>query len=323
MAEDIMDNLLSTLRAAGEPTRLRILAVLSHGELTVSELVYVLRQSQPRISRHLKLLADAGLVIRFPEASWIFYRLAKNSAAGELGQYLVSRLNENTAALDTDMTRLLHVRKERQDKAETYFAENAPRWNEISALHIPETQVEARMLSFLPNDPVALLVDLGTGTGRMLEVFGPHVTEAIGFDSSPDMLTLARSRLSNLGQENCQVRQGDIVGLPLGPGQADILIMHQVLHFVDDPTMALAEAARVLKPGGRILIADFAAHDLVYLRDEHAHRRLGFRDIDIENWLNEHDLVLDVSEHMTSTSGNTDLEVVLWVATKSPLPIVL
>lgn len=312
-----MNNLLAALRAAGEPTRLRILAVLGQGELTVSELVYVLRQSQPRISRHLKLLADAGLVIRFPEASWIFYRLAKKNVSGALAQYLVAQLEAETPGLDVDMARLSHVRKERQLRAEVYFAENAARWNEISALHIPETQVEARMLDHLPDDPVGLLVDMGTGTGRMLEVFGSRVREAIGFDLSADMLTLARSRLSDLGQENCQVQQGDLVGLPIGPEEADIVIMHQVLHFVDDPTMALAEVARVLKPGGRVLIADFASHNLTYLRDEHAHRRLGFRDEDIKAWLDDHNLVLEANEHMASHKGHADLEVVLWVATKT------
>ena len=204
-----MDHLLSVLRAAGEPTRLRILAILALGELTVSELTQVLLQSQPRISRHLKLLADAGLIVRYPEGSWVFYRLDESAQLGDLLAEIIGSLPQGDHELQRDRERLAEVRAERAERAQAYFAANATQWDSLRANHIPETAIEERMGELIGGREIDLLVDLGTGTGRMLEIFGTRATRAVGFDISTDMLTIARAKLDELAAENCQVRQGD------------------------------------------------------------------------------------------------------------------
>lgn len=309
-----MEMLLSALRAAGEPTRLRILAILARGELTVSELTQVLLQSQPRISRHLKLLADAKLVQRHPEGSWVFYRLNDSQDIAGLLQQLITHLPADDLTLQRDYERFEHVCEERAARARHYFAANAAAWDDLRTHHIPETEVEGKIATSIGERKIDLLVDLGTGTGRMLEIFAPRCARAIGFDISPEMLTIARSKLDSSALDHCQVRQGDCANVPLEDGVADIVILHQVLHFLDDPAQAIAEAARILAPGGSVLIADFGPHDMENLREQHAHRRLGFSSEEIQSMLAQSGLHYFAGE--TLTSHNHDLPVALWRADK-------
>jgi ubiquinone/menaquinone biosynthesis C-methylase UbiE/DNA-binding transcriptional ArsR family regulator len=310
-----MENLLSVLRAAGEPTRLRILAILALGELTVSELTQVLLQSQPRISRHLKLLADAGLIVRYPEGSWVFYRLDESAQLGVLLAEIIASLPQGDHELQRDRERLAEVRAERAARAQAYFAANAAQWDSLRANHIPETAIEERMGELIGGRDIDLLVDLGTGTGRMLEIFGTRATRAVGFDISPDMLTIARAKLDELAAENCQVRQGDCANVPLEDNVADIVILHQVLHFLDDPQRAVNEAARITRPGGCVLIADFGPHEMEDLRNEHAHRRLGFTDDEMNHMLRAAGLFAAAGD--TLTAQNTPLTVAMWQAEKT------
>lgn len=310
-----MNGLLTALRAAGEPTRLRILAILALGELTVSELTQVLLQSQPRISRHLKLLADAGLVLRYPEGSWVFYRLHEQADVGALLAEIIASLPQDDHDLQRDRERLAEVRAERAARAQSYFADNAARWDELRAHHIPETEIEQRLDGLIGAHDIDLLVDLGTGTGRMLEIFGPRAKRAVGFDVSPDMLTMARAKLDESGNGNCQVRQGDCANVPLEDNVADIVILHQVLHFLDDPQRALNEAARITRPGGRVLVADFGPHEMENLRDEHAHRRLGFADEEMHNMVRSAGMTLTASDLLAAQ--NTQLTVAMWQAEKT------
>ena len=310
-----MEKLLSALRASGEPTRLRILAILALGELTVSELTQVLLQSQPRISRHLKLLADAGLIVRYPEGSWVFYRLDESADLGDLLAEIIASLPQHDHELQRDRERLAEVRAERAARAQAYFAANAAQWDRLRANHIPETTVEERMGELIGSRNIDLLVDLGTGTGRMLEIFGTRATRAVGFDISPDMLTIARAKLDELEAENCQVRQGDCANVPLEDNVADIVILHQVLHFLDDPQRAVNEAARITRPGGCVLIADFGPHDMEDLRHEHAHRRLGFADEEMSHILTAAGLTQAAGD--TLAAKNTPLTVAMWQAEKT------
>ena len=310
-----MDHLLSVLRAAGEPTRLRILAILALGELTVSELTQVLLQSQPRISRHLKLLADAGLIVRYPEGSWVFYRLDESARLGDLLAEIIASLPQGDHELQRDRERLAEVRAERAERAQAYFAANAAQWDSLRANHIPETAIEERMGELIGGRDIDLLVDLGTGTGRMLEIFGARASRAVGFDISPDMLTIARAKLDELAAENCQVRQGDCANVPLEDNVADIVILHQVLHFLDDPQRAVNEAARITRPGGCVLIADFGPHEMEDLRNEHAHRRLGFADDEMNHMLRAAGLFAAAGD--TLTAQNTPLTVAMWQAEKT------
>lgn len=280
-----MEELLTGLRAAGEPTRLRLLAILARSELTVTELTQILRQSQPRVSRHLKLMCEAGLLDRFREGSWVFYRRSQAGASALLAKLLTGLIPPGDPTIARDLERLEAVRAARAERAADFFRANAEQWSRIRSLHVPEDKVEQALLELGTGRDIGTFVDLGTGTGRMLELIGPRARTGIGIDLSPEMLAFARAHLEQSGIEHCSVRQGDLYDLPLQDESADLVALHQVLHYLDDPAAAVAEAARVLKPGGRLLIADFAPHELDFLREEQAHRRLGFSDKEVESWL--------------------------------------
>ncbi|HYE51515.1 MAG TPA: metalloregulator ArsR/SmtB family transcription factor [Azospirillaceae bacterium] len=311
-----MDFLLSALKAAAEPTRLRLLALCAHGELTVSELTQILGQSQPRVSRHLKLLCDAGLLDRFREGIWAFYRLAERGACAELARTLVDAIPADDATLALDLERLDQIKRARREAAAQYFRDNAARWHEIRGLHVPERDVEEALLKLVPVEGVRDLLDVGTGTGRMLELFGPRVDRAVGVDSSREMLAVARVNLERAGLRNCQVRLADMYQLPLPTASQDAVIVHQVLHYAEEPSEVLGEAARVLRPGGRLVVVDFARHDLELLRTEHAHRRLGFADDEVSGWFAQAGLDAGPVVRLPGTP----LTVTIWPAIRRAAP---
>jgi len=280
--------LLVGLRSAAEPTRLRLLTLCAAGELTVSELTQILGQSQPRVSRHLKLLTDAGLLERFREGSWTFYRLAADGEGAELARHLISFLNTDIE-FRRDRDRFANVKRSRAKVAANYFRQNAAEWETLRSLHVAETDVEAAMLTLalkgLPKGHRRNLLDIGTGTGRILEVFSPHFEHTLGIDLSREMLAIARARLEKVNLDHCQVRQADMYQIPLMDRSFDLVTIHQVLHYADRPADAIREAARVLRPEGRLVIVDFAPHGHEALRKAHAHRRLGFSNNEIQAWL--------------------------------------
>ena len=278
---------VEVLRAAGEPTRLRILALLAREELAVLELCRVLDQSQPRVSRHLKLLAEAGLVERFPDGAWVFYRLSGAGHADALVGEVLARIDPHDPVLIRDAERLSAVWAERASEAGEYFARNAARWDEIRSLYVAESDVEAAILAAAGPGPFRRLVDLGSGTGRMLTLLGPHAEAAMGLDLSQQMLNLARTHVNEAGLARCELRHGDIFATRLPGEYADLVVVHQVLHYLADPAAAVREAARIVAPGGKLLIADFAPHKLEFLREQHQHRRLGFSDAEMRRWLAE------------------------------------
>ena len=308
-----MDVLLSGLRAAAEPSRLRLLALCAHAELTVSELVQIIGQSQPRVSRHLKLLCDAGLLDRFREGTWAFYRLSERGRCAELARLLVDLIPLEDESLALDLERLEAVKRANADRAAEYFRLNATKWDEVRSLHIAEAKVEEALMSLLPDSGMADFLDIGTGTGRILELVGPRVERGVGVDVSREMLAVARANLQEAGLRNCQVRQGDMYQLPF-PGESfDAAVIHQVLHFASDPAEVIAEAARAVKPGGRLVVVDFAPHGLEYLRDEQAHRRLGFDTSEVSTWFRAAGLAPGA---MVELAGDP-LTVCLWPATRA------
>ncbi len=270
-----MDELLAGLRAVAEMTRLRILFALSHGEMNVTELTHVLSQSQPRVSRHLKLMTEAGLITRHKEGNWVLFRQREEGRGGALSRALVEMLPAHDAILAEDLLRLEQIRQQRQAQAANYFAANAVEWQKLRSLHVQEDEVEAAMLAMLGQTKFNTILDLGTGTGRMLELFAAKGGQLWGVDQSRDMLAIARANIERAGLKHVQIRHADIYALPFADATADLISIHQVLHFLDDPQRALLEARRVLKPGGQMLIVDFAPHEVEDLRSAHAHRRLG------------------------------------------------
>jgi ubiquinone/menaquinone biosynthesis C-methylase UbiE/DNA-binding transcriptional ArsR family regulator len=270
-----MDELLAGLKAVAETTRLRILFALSHGEMNVTELTQLLQQSQPRVSRHLKLMAEAGLISRHKEGNWVLFRQREAGMGGVLSRALVDMLPAQDPQIKEDLKRLSEIRRQRQEQAAAYFASNAAQWQQLRSLHVREDEVEGQMLALLGKRKFDTVLDLGTGTGRMLEVLAPKARQLWGLDQSRDMLAIARANLDQRNIKQAQVRQADIYELPFSDDTADLISIHQVLHFLDDPQSALLEARRVLKPGGEMIIVDFAPHELEELRTAHAHRRLG------------------------------------------------
>ena len=306
-----MDRLVTMLRAAGDPTRLRLLLLLRQAELTVSELIEIVGHSQPRVSRHLKLLGEAGLLERFKEGSWVFYRAADRGKGAELSAVLAALADP--AMGEADSQRLAHVRGQRAAAAAAYFKANAGEWERIRALHAPEKDVEAAIVKAMTAKPIENLLDAGTGTGRMLEVLAPFAKRATGLDISPDMLAIARDGLASAGVSHAQVRLGDAYRLTFNGESFDAVLFHQVLHYLDDPGAAVAEAARVMTPGGRLVIADFAPHELEFLRQDYAHRRLGFADKEVEGWFAAANLAPGAVKTITAPASGK-LTVKIWQA---------
>lgn len=311
------DVVLSALRAAGEPTRLRVLAVLSQGELTVGELCRVLKQTQPRVSRHLRRLVEAGLLDRHTQGTSAFFRPTRDPMGRRMLDAVLSLVDNEDPALVRDRERLAAIRAERAVEAAAYFERVAADWDRMRNLHVADAEVEAAMVDAVADMQVCDLLDVGTGTGRVLEVFAGRIDHGIGVDLSRQMLNLARSRLDQQGLGHCVVRQGDLYGLDLMAGCMDVAVLHHVLHFLDDPAGAVAEVVRTLRPGGRLVVVDFAPHDIERLRDEYAHHWLGFEESDVAAWCDEAGLVGVNARHLTPACESEEtLTVTVWVATQ-------
>ncbi|WP_295198774.1 metalloregulator ArsR/SmtB family transcription factor [uncultured Brevundimonas sp.] len=277
------DQTVEALRAAGEPTRLRLLSLLAGEELSVMEMSRILDQSQPRVSRHLKLMTDAGLIERFPDGARVYYRLSHDAQARRLIDTVLDILAEDAG--EADHRRLDEVRKDREEAAASYFEQVAPQWDRLRSLYVSESAVEAALEKAVGPGPFERVVDLGTGSGRMLTLFGKKAKMSVGLDLSQNMLNIARTNVTKAGVEQVELRHGDIFATRLPAASADLVIVHQVLHYLSDPSAAVAEAARLVSPGGRLVIIDFAPHDFEHMREAHQHRRLGFADSEINGWL--------------------------------------
>lgn len=312
-----LDEAVEVLKAAGEPTRLRLLLLLSAGDLTVTDLTEILGQSQPRISRHLKLLGEAGLIDRYQEGAWAYFRLRGQGGNIALVRAVLSAADGSDPVLERDHGRLKALKQVRSERAQDYFARNAAEWDALRRLHVGEQEVEEALLAALGSAPVSRLLDLGTGTGRMLQLLDGLYDEATGVDASRDMLAVARANLDRAGVSRAGVRLGDIFNLPLEAASFDLVTIHQVLHFLQEPEAAVQEASRLLATGGRLAIVDLAPHAVEDLRDEHAHLRLGFSHAQMQAWLDQAGLSLTRVVDLTpSTAADRPLTVTIWIATK-------
>lgn len=307
-----MYDALSIFSALADPTRLRLMLLLRRAELSVGELALVLDQSQPRVSRHLRILADAGLVDRHREGAWVFVRLGAPALVGPVMGALETWAADDASA---DLSRLAVVRSERAAAAESYFTERAGEWDSLRSLHVADAEVEAAMAKLLGTRPLGSLLDIGTGTGRMIELFGPSSRQALGIDRNPEMLRIARGKLEQAGLDNARVRQGDMYALPAESGGADTVVLHQVLHYAQEPGRAVAEAARVLAPGGRMLVVDFAPHARHELRAEHAHAQMGFEGEQIAGWMR----TAGLDGRLVESLSGGELTVNLWIGERPAL----
>jgi ubiquinone/menaquinone biosynthesis C-methylase UbiE/DNA-binding transcriptional ArsR family regulator len=310
-----MTQMLDIFRALADPTRLRIVQLLRTMELSVGELAQVLAQSQPRVSRHVKILCDAGVADRRKEGSWVFICPGPKAMTEPLFTAIDAWVDVFGADHwhIADAARLAAVRADRAAAAERYFAAHAEHWDSLRSLHVPESEVEAAMRLLLGNAPLGTFVDIGTGTGRMVELFGDAASHAIGIDRSPEMLRVARGKLTASGADGWELRQGDIMALPVDDGVGDTVVLHQVLHYLPAPEAAIAELARIVKPGGRLLIVDFAPHGHEELRAQDAHARLGFSDDQIAQWYQSAGLKMSAVREL----AGRELTVKLWLGTRN------
>ncbi|SFS02708.1 ArsR/SmtB family transcription factor [Sphingomonas jatrophae] len=304
-----MQPALDIFRALADPTRLRIVALIAAMELSVGELAQVLGQSQPRVSRHVKILTAAGLAERRKEGSWVFLAPGAPALFAPAMAAIAALGGDEWSA--ADRARLAAVRADRSAAAEAWFAAHADDFDALASLQVGESEVEAAMARILAGRGIGRLVDIGTGTGRILELFGRDATSALGLDRSPEMLRLARAKLGAAGLTRAELRQGDMHALPLPDGSADTVVLHQVLHYAQQPAAAVAEAARLLGDGGRLLVVDLAAHDREELRTRDAHARLGFRDEQMTAWFEAGGLKAGAIDRLDG-----GLTVKLWLATR-------
>jgi ubiquinone/menaquinone biosynthesis C-methylase UbiE/DNA-binding transcriptional ArsR family regulator len=306
--------MVDTMKASAESSRLRILLLLARGDLTVTDLTDILAQSQPRVSRHLKLLMEAALVERYQEGSWAFFRLSDHDSARDFVNGIIGRIDLADPVVERDLERLAGVKRKRAERAADYFSANAASWDQIRSLHVPDGAVEAALKELVGDKPFQSMLDLGTGTGRLLELFAPLYRRGVGIDLSREMLAVARANLDRADVSHALVRQGDLYAPPVERDSFDLVTMHQVLHYLDEPGQAIREAARLLRPAGRLVIVDFAPHGLEFLREDHAHVRLGFADQQIGNWLSEAGLEFEATRSFVSEDGDAGLTVKLWLA---------
>jgi len=298
------------LKALGHPERLRILSLLSRGELTVSELVQILGLSQPRITQYIKSLESAGIIERLKEGSWVFSRIKRgNEVVTAIVATTLATLPQEDAVHKADLRRLEDVRAERSKAAEAFFAGVANDRGQLGHEYLPQADIEARLKLLAGAGPFLYMVDLGTGTGRMLEVFSDVIKRGSGIDNNTDMLKVARHKLATQEHRHIAVRQGDLHATPLDADCADLVTLHQVLHYLDDPQEAILEAARLLNKSGQLLIIDFESHDREEFHKIYAHRRLGFSDMQISEWLDHAGLSLGCVETVKTDGEQPNVKI--------------
>jgi len=310
-----MDRLTTALKALAHGERLRILALLSHGELTVSELTQIMGLSQPRITQYIKSLEAAGIIERLKEGSWVFSRLRRSQAGiSAIVASTLAALPQDDAILLADRRRLSDIRARRAESAQAFFADVANDRGQLGDEYLPQENIEAIIKDLVGQGPYARLIDLGTGTARMLTLLADRVATGTGLDTSHDMLKVARHRLAEAGLSHLRVRQGDLHASPMEAASADLVTLHQVLHYLDEPFEAVFEAARLLEPGGKLLVVDFVAHDREEFREQYNHRRLGFTDHEIAELMTGAGLTLTQTRNIT-TAARPDVKV--WLGTRN------
>jgi ArsR family transcriptional regulator len=302
-----MDRAQEVFAALADPTRARILLLVNDLELSVGELADILDQSQPRVSRHVRILAEAGLVRRHKEGAWVFVGPGDRELTGRV-QALLALLSGATDPIAAERARLAQVRADRQRRIDDWFAANAGEWDLLRRLAGQDEAVEQALVAAAHTPQVGRLLDIGTGTGRMLELLAPAALSATGIDRSPEMLRLARGKLAAVGVQQAEVRQADMRTLPFEAAAFDTVTLHHVLHFADDPASVIAEAARTVAPGGKLLIADYAPHRLEELRQRFHHSRLGFEEEAVLGYLQ----AAGLNPRVLSRHPGPELSVTLW-----------
>ena len=309
-----MESIASILKAFGHQDRLRIIALLAHGELTISELVQILKLSQPRVTQYIKALEAVGVLERIREGSWVFSRINRQDPVMfALLESVLKAIPKDDPIQQMDKKRLEAVRQSRAKAANMFFAQVAQDKNQLGHEYLPQRDIETALLNLAQDKRYDYMIDMGTGTGRMLELFAPFIARGTGIDISPDMLAVARHKLAAKALSHISVQQGDLYNVALPAASADLVTLHQVLHYLDDPMQAIITASRLLNPKGRVVIIDFSAHQFEDYREKYAHRRLGFSDLDMSNLLSSAKMTLNQSVNIPSHNSQAP-DVKIWIA---------
>lgn len=311
--------LLTALKALADPTRLVLLAVLEHRELSASELTEILGQSQPRVSRHLKILAASGVITRTQEGASAFFSVARDGTGAALAQSILLLIDPNLPDMTRARERLQQLRDRKRAEAAAYFERVASTWDQYRDVVVGESAVEQCCLELLRDLRIRDFLDLGTGTGRMLSLFARHFDRGLGIDLSPEMLRVARSHLDRADLAHCRLARGDLYNLQMPAGSVDVAVAHHVLHFLDEPQQAIGEATRTLRPGGKLLLIDFAPHAYEALAAEQRHRRLGFDADEVAMWCRQAGCADVHVEHLIADTATKDspITTTIWVATRN------
>jgi ArsR family transcriptional regulator len=275
MAEAVLP-FLDSLSALSDPVRCRMLRLLDDHELTVSELCAILQLPQSTVSRHLRILSDGGWASSRRDGTSRYYSLVRGDAGlAQVWQLTRAELEVRRAVeLSQDARRVAAVMARRRETSVQFFAGASDEWDRLRAEMFGRDFGPMALLGWLPSEWV--VGDLGCGTGALLPLLAPHVSRVIGVDASDEMLAAARVRASDLA--NVELRKGSLESLPIDDRSLDAAALMLVLHHVPSPAAAMAEAARVLEPGGRLLIVDMAPHEREEYRHEMGHVWLGFSD---------------------------------------------
>tara|TARA_Y100000590_G_scaffold470770_1_gene669895 strand:- start:22065 stop:23030 length:966 start_codon:yes stop_codon:yes gene_type:complete len=281
--------------ALADETRLRIVNILSNCELNVQDLVSVLSQSQPRVSRHLKILDEANLIERIKEGNWVFCKLISSEGIRPIIDYVSKTKKNNSDIYTRDQKKLSLLIKNRAREANYYFNRIESEDASIGEYNISDNIIDQKIISIIEKNiklPLSDIIDLGTGSGKILSLLSGSYLHGIGIDNNPNMLKMARSRFKQQGIQNCDLTFGDITDLSLKENNADLVVLHQVMHYFDDPNILISQAARLLMRDKYILVVDFDSHSNESLRKRFSHRRLGFSDEQIINIFEKYNCIL-------------------------------
>ncbi len=275
--------MLETLKALADPCRLRLTAVLLSGEFTVQELTRIMDMGQSRISRHLKILTEAGVLTVKRQGTWSYYRAGEECRFFSAIRPAFERELEMLTERSRDMAAVAEVLEERRRRSQEFFDRHARQWDDLARTLLPVPEYHKRLIKQVPEG--VTLLEIGIGTGALLIELAARAANVIGVDHSPAMLEEARRRLANDGVSSVELRLGEMSHLPLSDGSVGCVVANMVLHHAADPAAVLAEIRRVLVPGGVLLLADLARHEREAAREQLADQWLGFEENELTDWL--------------------------------------
>ncbi len=300
--------MLETFKALSDPCRLRLTAVLLAGEFTVQELTSIMEMGQSRISRHLKILAEAGVLSVKRQGTWSYYKVGETGSFFRLIRHAFEQELEKLPQRSQDLGAVAVVLEERRRRSQEFFDQHARQWDDLARTLLPVPEYRRQLLELVPQEVSVL--EIGVGTGGLLLELASRASKVIGVDHSPAMLEEARRRLTSAGSSRIELRLGEMTHLPLPDASVGCVVANMVLHHAADPAAVLAEIGRVLIPGGIFVLADLARHERETAREQLADQWLGFDEDELSGWLRMTGFGKVACERIEGVSGQETVLVV-------------